>query len=121
MTRRFRRDHGDIDAGGRLDGAKANIETVGKHQRLACGEMGRDGVAVELGLLGIGREDHDYVGPRGGFRGCVDGQAFLLRFGNGSTARLQSYAYGNTAIAKIQGMRVALRAVTDDRDLLALN
>jgi len=91
-----------------LDGTEANVEAVGKHQRLTRGEMRGDGIAVELGLFGIGRKDHDYVGPSGGLGGRVDGQTLFLRFRNGSTAGLQADPHGNAAVAKIQGMRVAL-------------
>ena len=71
MAGSFGRDHGDVDVCGRLDGAEANVEAVREHQRLACCEMRLDLLAIELGLLGVGRENHDDVGPLGGFaRAC---------------------------------------------------
>ena len=81
MARRFRRDHGDINIGGRLDGAEANVKAVREHQRLALVQMRRDRILVELGLLGVWRENHDHIGPGGGFGRRVCREAFLLGFG----------------------------------------
>ena len=81
LARRFRRDHGDINIGGRLDGAEANVKAVREHQRLALVQMRRDRILVELGLLGVWRENHDHIGPGGGFGRRVCREAFLLGFG----------------------------------------
>ena len=96
----FRSNHGDINAGRRLDGAEANVEAVREHQRLAGLEIRLDGVAVELGLLRVRNENHDDVGPSRGFGGRVDGQAFLLGFGARGAAFVKSDADGDAAVAQ---------------------
>ncbi len=70
--------------------------------------MGSDRIAIELGLLGVRRKNHDYVGPSRGFSRGVYGQAFFLRFGCGGAAWLQANTHGDAAVAKVQGMRVTL-------------
>ena len=84
-------------------------------------EVGLDGLVIELGLLGVGRENHDHVGPGRRFRGRVHRQAFFFRLGARSAARLQSHADGNAAVAQIERVRVPLRAVADDGDLFSLD
>ena len=54
-------------------------------------------------------------------RGRVDGEAFFFGFGAGGAARVQADADADAAVAKIQRMRVTLRAVADDRDFLGLD
>src|SRR5260370_28122426 len=81
VARGFRSDHGDIDGGRRFDRAEADVEAVREHQSLAGLEIWLDGVAVELGLLGIRYENHDYVSPGSGFPGSLVREAGLLRFG----------------------------------------
>src|SRR6266852_711776 len=56
-------DHGDIDSSRWFDGAEANVKTVREHQSLAGFEIRLDGLAIELGLLGVRNENHDDVSP----------------------------------------------------------
>src|SRR5579859_1319225 len=121
MAGGFGSDHGNIDGSGRLDGAETNVEAVGEHERFAGREMGSDGVAIEFGLLGVGGENHDHIGPGSGFGGSVDKKSFLLGFGSGRAARWQSYTDGDAAVAEIQRVGVTLRAVTEDGDLFGLD
>src|SRR6267378_3857013 len=76
--------------------------------------------AIELGLLGIRGENHDDVGPGRGFGRSIDGQAFFLRLGYGGASLLKTDTNGDAAVAKIQRVSMALRAVTDDGDFFAL-
>src|ERR1700675_4712723 len=118
MARGLRRDHGDVNAGGRLDGAETNVEAVGEHERFPFGEMWLDLVGIELRLLGVGGENHDYVSPFGGLRGRIDREAFFFGFGAGGAAFGEADAHAHAAVTKIERMRVTLGSVTDDRDFL---
>src|SRR5216684_3468286 len=117
----FWSDHGDVDSGRRLDGAETNVETVREHQCLARLEIWFDGIAIELGLFGIWNENHDDVGPGSSFRGGIDSQACLLRFGARGAPFVKANADGDAAIAQIERVRVALRTVANDGDLLCLD
>src|SRR6266404_1178623 len=50
MAGSFGRDHGDVHVCRSFNRAEANIEAVREHQRLACGEIWGDGIAIQLGL-----------------------------------------------------------------------
>ena len=121
MAGRFRRNHGDVDILRRLDGAEANVEAVREHERLAFMEMRLNIIAVDLGLLGIGREYHDDVRPFGSLAGRHHSETLFF----GSRARratfVQAHANTNAAIPQVQRVSVALRAVADDGDLFGLD
>ena len=51
---------------GRRDEAVSDRKAVREHQHLSCGQVRGDVGLVHLGLVLIGDEDHDHVGP---FRG----------------------------------------------------
>src|SRR6266478_8517654 len=121
MARGFWSDHGDVDRGRRLDRTEADVESVREHKRFAWFEIWLDGVAIELGLLGVRNEDHDDVSPGGGFRRGVDRQAGLFRFGARGAPFVEADADGNSTIPEIQGVCMTLRAVTNDSDLLCLD
>src|SRR6266403_5667746 len=114
-------DHGDVDVGGRLDGAEANVEAVREHEGLAGLEIWRNGVAIEFGLLGVRCKNHDHIGPSRGFGGRIDGEAFFFGFGAGGAALGKSHADRYATVTQIERMCVALRAVADDGDFLCLN
>ena len=116
---RLGRDHGDVDVGGRLDGLEVDVEAVGEHQRLAAREVRRDGGGIERGLAGVGGHDHDDVGPGGGAVGRDDLEAVLLGLGARAAGFGQADLHGDAAVAQVEGVGVALRAVAEDGDLLA--
>ena len=105
---------------GGVIGAKANVEAVGEHQHLAGLEVGRDVVLVDLGLRSVGHEDHDHVSPRGGFGGRGHGQSRALRLSARLAGHGESDAHVDAAVLQVQSVRVSLRSVSDDGDLLGL-
>ncbi len=121
MPRCFGSDHGYVNGRRRFDGPETDVETVREHQGLTRFEMGLNCFVIQLGLLGIGRENHDDVRPGGCFRRSVDGQTILFGFGARRTAGLQADAYRHSAVTQIQGVCVSLRAVADDGYLFCLN
>ncbi len=75
----------------------------------------------DVGLRGVGRQQHDHVGPLGHLGRGVDGQALLLDLGPRLRAFLQADAHLDTGVAQAQRVRVPLAAVADHTDLAALN
>jgi hypothetical protein len=114
-------DEQHVDAGGRGDVAVADVEAVAEDERLALGEVGGDVVGVQVTLALVGREDDDDVGPCGGLGTGENGESgffgLLLRL----RAFLQPDDDLDTGVAEVLRVRVALRAVADDGDLLALD
>ena len=78
-------------------------------------------VAVNLRLRGIGNQDHDDVGPLRHIGHVADGEAGGLRLGARAAGRRQADADADAAILQIQRVRVPLRSVTDNPDILALD
>ena len=78
-------------------------------------------VVVDAALVLVGREDHDDVGPLGGVGDALDLEAVLLRLGGRLGAVLEGDGDLDAGVAEVLGVGVALRAVADDRDLLALD
>src|SRR3546814_5325399 len=62
-----------------------------------------------------------YIGLFGGLGGSQDPQALLLRLRAALRARLQADADVHTGVTQVQRVGVALAAVADDRDVLALD
>src|SRR5579871_4432470 len=83
--------------------------------------MRLDGFLEELGLTGVWREDHDDVGPGGGIGWSFYGEAVFFSASAGVASFRETNNDLNAGVAEIQGMRVSLRAVTDDRDLFGLH
>ncbi len=75
----------------------------------------------DLGLRGVGREQHDDVGPLGDLGGSVDLEALLLDLGARLGALFQAHLHLHAGVAQAQRMRVALAAVADHTDLAALD
>src|SRR6185437_12307130 len=97
----FGGDERDVDVGGRVDGAEADVEAVREHQGLglAVGAFGlQAGLDLLVDLRGglVGNEEHDGVGPLGGFGGAGDFEAGELGLfgvgGAGAQADLDLHA-----------------------------
>jgi len=117
----LRGDEDDVHTLGSLDVAEADVETVRESEGLARCEVGLDLVVVDAALVLVGREDHDDVGPCGGVGDGLDLEAVLLRLGRGLRAILQRDGDLDARVTQVLRVGVALRAVADDGDLLALD
>ena len=60
------RDHQHVEIGARLDQVEMDVEAMGEHQRGALLHVGRQLVAVDVGLQFVGRQHHHDIGPFGG-------------------------------------------------------
>ncbi len=114
-------DERDIDEGGGLDGAEADVEAVGEHEGLAWAQVGLDVGVVDLGGGLVGGEVHDDVGPFGDFGDSINDEAgFAGALGVGG-AGAEAYAYVDSGVLEVEGVGVALGAVADDGDFLCLD
>ncbi len=81
MAGGFGSDHRDIDVRRRGDRAESDVEAVGKHQRLAGGQVGSDFLFVDFTRDRVRHQNHDDVGPGRHFGGTAYGQAAGFGFG----------------------------------------
>jgi hypothetical protein len=113
------RDHQHVDSVLGLDQVEVDIQAMGEHQRRAVLDVRSDLALVDVALQFVGREDHQGVGPRGRFRNAHDGQAVGLDLLGGGGVRAKGDGdVLDAAVAKIQRMCAALRAIAYDGDLL---
>ena len=118
----LRRDHQHVEIGARLDQVEVNIEPVREHQRCALFHIGRELVAVDLGLQFVRRQHHHDVRPFGRGGDVHDLDAFGLRLlGRGGPRPQRDRDLLHAAVSHIENMRVALAAIADHRDFLALD
>jgi hypothetical protein len=118
----FRRDHQHVEVAARLDQVEMHVEPVREHQRRAVLHILGEMVAIDVALQFVGGEHHHHVGPFGGV-GHLHDLEFL---GLGLLHAAGGLAQGDrdllhAAVAQVQRMGVALAAVADDGDLLALD
>lgn len=92
-----------------------------EREGLALGQLVRDLLAVDGALVLVRREDHDQVGPVGGVGDALDLEAVVLGLGGRLRPLLQRDDDLDAGVAEVLRVRVALRAVADDRDLLGLD
>ena len=109
----------DIDAGGRGDGAEADVEAVGEHEGEVGLHVGRDLGVVDLGGGLVGGEVHDDVGPLADFGDGADDQAGGARAGGVGRIGAEADADIDARVLEVEGVGVALRAVADDGDFFA--
>ena len=121
VTRALRGHHAHVDVGRRLHVAEADVEPVGEEQRVPGLEVRGDRLGVQAALGGVRDQDHDHVGL-GARRGRVDDpQALGLGLGPALRALGQADAHVDPRVAQAQRVGVALAAVSEHRDLAALD
>jgi hypothetical protein len=118
----FRRHHQHVDIGARLDEVEMHVEPMGEHQGGTVLHVAGEMIAIDVGLDLVGREHHDHIGPFRGLRDLHHGKLLALRL----LGRARALPKGDrdvlhARIAKIERMRMALAAIADDGDLLALD
>jgi hypothetical protein len=108
-----------MSAGGWMK-PKANVETVGEHQRVARLEVRRDVLFIDLRLDRVGQRHHDHVGFGAGLGIAQHAQPVAFRLGPALAARVETDAHIHAALLEVERMGMALAAVAEDRDLFAL-
>ena len=112
--------HEHVYPGGGDDLLVADIEAMGKSQGLALGHIGGDVLFIDLGLHLVVDQDHDDIRPLSGGGDGLDRQPGLLGVGPVLGALPQADADIAAGVLQVEGVGVALGAVADDGDLLAL-
>ena len=120
VARALRGDHEDRVVLGRLDVAVVDVEAVREGQSGAFLDVRLDVVLPDALLILVRGQDHDHIGFGSGFRNALDLQALFLGELHGLRVRTQADDDIDTGVTQVERMRVALRAVTDDCDLLAV-
>jgi len=118
---RLGRDHPYIEIGARHDLAVVHVEAVREHQRAALLDVGLDLVAVDLGDIFIRQQDHDHIGLLDRISHLRDLQPGLLHLGPARAALAQADDDLHAAVVEVLRVGMALAAITDDGDGLALD
>ncbi len=107
---------------GGFDQAEMDVQAMRESQRGAGTQIALDVVLVDRGLMLVRREDHEHVGPL--CRVCIgedlEAGAFRL-LGRGRAGAQRDRDLCNAAVAQILRVGVALAAIAEDGDLLALD
>ena len=98
-----------------------DVEAVTEEQRVAVLQIGLDVVLEDLSLRGVGRQQHDDVGPLGDLGGCVHVEPLFGDLRPGLRSLLEADLHLHAGVAQAQRVGVALAAVADDADLAALD
>ena len=114
-------DHDDVDVLGSLDVAKVDVETVSEAQGVARLQVGLHELLVDGGLGLVGGEDHDDVGFLGGGGHVGHLEAGLASLVGRRGALTQADAHVAAGVHEVECMSVALGAIADDGNLLALD
>ena len=117
---RLGRDHGDVHVVGGLDGVVVDVEAVREHERLPRQQVGRDGLAIDLGLQVVGDEHHHDVRVAGDIGHQAHFQAVLFGLGHAAAALVQPHLHVYAAVVQVERVGVALAAVSDYADGLAV-
>ncbi len=116
------RDHHDVEIAARLDQVEMHVEAVREHQRGARLHVGGEMAVINVGLQFVRRHHHHDVGPFGALRRLHDLEFLAFRLFHPARGLAQHHRdLLDAAVAQIERVGVALAAVTDDGDLLALD
>ena len=114
-------DHDDVVALGDLDVAVADVEAVREEEGGAFLQVGGNLLGVDVALDLVGQQHGDDVALGDGLGHVLDLQAGGLSLGPGGRTGAQANDHVNSGILQVQRVRVTLRTVTDDGDLLGLD
>ena len=110
--------HVDLRRG--LDLAVVDREAVAEEQRVAGRDPVGDLLAVDLAVLLVGQQDHHDVAARGGLGDVEHLQPVCLGLLDRARVGAQSYDDADARVLEVLRVGVALRAVPDDGDGLAV-
>jgi hypothetical protein len=120
VARRLRGHQRHVHAGRRDDLVVVDVEAVGEHQRVARLQVRGDAGLVDRLLRGVGQQDHHDLRGLGrlGHRQHLEPRG--LRLLPRAAALVEPDDHLDAALLEVERVRVALAAVADDGDLLAL-
>ncbi len=120
MARALGRDHENIDAGGRHDAFEMNVKAMAEGQVIAIFKSRPDFFLVGVALELIRQKHHYDIGRGRRFCGFGNFQTGSLSLGPGAAAALQTHHDFNPGVTQIVRVGVALAAVAQHGDFLAL-
>ena len=106
----FGSDQNDIDILGRNDGFEVDGEAVGKQERLALAQVGRDVRLENGGLLCVWQSHENNIRPPHRFRGQNHFKTSFLGDRDGLAAFVESDDDIEAAFFQVERMRMALRS-----------
>jgi hypothetical protein len=118
----LRRDHQHVEIFARIEQVEVHVEAVCEDERCALLHVVVHVVAIDVALQFVRGEHHHQVGPLGGlgdFHHLEAGGFRLLRGGRALAQRNDHVL--DAGVLEVQRMGMALAAVADDADLLALD
>ncbi len=117
MARPLGRDHDHVVASRRCDLPEVDAETVREEQGGSGLEVRRHLVLVDMLLRVIGQEDSDQLRVADHGRNRLDGQSRVLRGRPRLAADPEADLYVHARVAQVEGMRMPLTSVAEDRHL----
>jgi ligand-binding SRPBCC domain-containing protein len=113
-------DHADVDLRAGLDLVVVDREAVGEHEEVSGGDAVGDLLGPHLTLLLVREQDHHHVAAAGGVGDGEDLEAGLTRLGDRVRVLTEADDDVDSGLLQIECMGVALRAVAQDGDGLAV-
>ena len=114
------RDERHVDVRRRHDLLVVDREAVAEHQHVAGGDPVLDARLPDLAVQLVGDEHHHDVALAGGVSRLDHAQAVALRRGDAAGLGTQADDDRDAGVLQVQRVGMALRAVADDRDGLAV-
>jgi hypothetical protein len=121
VSRRLRRDHPHVEVGARLDLGEVDVEAVGERERAALLDVRLDVLPVDHRVVLVGEQDHHDVGALHRLADLLHREARVLRLVPRRPTLAQRDRDRDARVLEVEGVRVALGAVADDRHLLVLD
>ena len=113
-------DQGDVDVGRRDDLLVVDREAVAEQQRVAGCDAVLQAAVPDLAVQLVGRQQHHDVALGGGVGGLQHPQSVCLRLGDAGRVGAQPDDDADAGVLEVERVGVALGAVADDRDGLAV-
>ena len=120
VTRSLGSDHHNVHISGGLDQLEADVEAVGKAQHLAGAQVGSDLLLVDVLLEFIGQQHHDPVRFGGGVGNVENLKTVSLGLVRRAASFIKTNHHVHATVFEVQCVGMALGAITDDRDGLAV-
>ena len=121
MPRPFRRNHNDIEILARHDLVVVNIESVSKGEGCPFFDVRHHFAGIHARNIFVGQQHHYDIGAFDRLCDFFNLEAGLYRLAPGSAAFAQTHRDLDAGVGQILGMRMALRAIADDRHLFAFD
>ena len=121
MAGAFRRDHENVQVAPGFDQIEVNVESMSSARAAPFFRFGSISDFYKDPLELVRRQNHDDIGDLGGLRERLDGQPLAFRLAAEPNRAQRDNDVRDAAFLQVQGMSVALAAVTDNDNGLHLD